>query len=305
MRTSSPRCAARRRTTSRCRRRSRAASIISKRRSRAAARAGRRRAGEDRLRRVAAAAAAARRARVAAAAVRHGVVVTHERMVRADRTRLIGCYHPSRQNTNTGKLTPAMMERVFRKARSDVVGASVCVAPTVDLLVDSAGLELEAGLRVAFAVQPVALLAGIAVRCRQPSAPPSRRPSPPQPPRRQSPCVADAASFTASSFFWAAQNFSMSAKAARGRLRRGNSISSNAGLERLLQFAVRLHRRLHLRRIVRGCERSLRLQPVACADHQPQHQNSTETSHTESLPHNRSIVTVCPCPPRRWGAAGL
>ena len=30
---------------------------------------------------------------------------------------LIGCYHPSRQNTNTGKLTPAMMESVFRKAR--------------------------------------------------------------------------------------------------------------------------------------------------------------------------------------------
>ncbi len=30
---------------------------------------------------------------------------------------LIGCYHPSRQNTNTGRLTPAMMEEVFRKAR--------------------------------------------------------------------------------------------------------------------------------------------------------------------------------------------
>jgi uracil-DNA glycosylase family 4 len=29
---------------------------------------------------------------------------------------LIGCYHPSRQNTNTGKLTPAMMNRVFRTA---------------------------------------------------------------------------------------------------------------------------------------------------------------------------------------------
>jgi uracil-DNA glycosylase len=29
---------------------------------------------------------------------------------------LIGCYHPSRQNTNTGKLTPAMMESVFKKA---------------------------------------------------------------------------------------------------------------------------------------------------------------------------------------------
>jgi uracil-DNA glycosylase family 4 len=30
---------------------------------------------------------------------------------------LIGCYHPSRQNTNTGKLTPRMMETVFKRAR--------------------------------------------------------------------------------------------------------------------------------------------------------------------------------------------
>jgi len=30
---------------------------------------------------------------------------------------LIGCYHPSRQNTNTGVLTPAMMRTVFQKAR--------------------------------------------------------------------------------------------------------------------------------------------------------------------------------------------
>jgi uracil-DNA glycosylase len=30
---------------------------------------------------------------------------------------LVGCYHPSRQNTNTGKLTAAMMEAVFRKAK--------------------------------------------------------------------------------------------------------------------------------------------------------------------------------------------
>jgi uracil-DNA glycosylase len=31
---------------------------------------------------------------------------------------LLGCYHPSRQNTNTGKLTPAMMAAVFRKAKA-------------------------------------------------------------------------------------------------------------------------------------------------------------------------------------------
>src|ERR1041384_1896779 len=30
---------------------------------------------------------------------------------------LVGCYHPSRQNTNTGKLTAPMMEAVFRKAK--------------------------------------------------------------------------------------------------------------------------------------------------------------------------------------------
>ena len=30
---------------------------------------------------------------------------------------LIGCYHPSRQNTNTGKLTARMLEGVFRQAR--------------------------------------------------------------------------------------------------------------------------------------------------------------------------------------------
>jgi uracil-DNA glycosylase family 4 len=31
---------------------------------------------------------------------------------------LIGCYHPSRQNTNTGKLTPPMMTAIFKKART-------------------------------------------------------------------------------------------------------------------------------------------------------------------------------------------
>ena len=30
---------------------------------------------------------------------------------------LIGCYHPSRQNTNTGKLNARMMDDVFRAAR--------------------------------------------------------------------------------------------------------------------------------------------------------------------------------------------
>jgi len=36
---------------------------------------------------------------------------------------LIGCYHPSRQNTNTGKLTAAMMDVVFRRARRTLSAA--------------------------------------------------------------------------------------------------------------------------------------------------------------------------------------
>jgi uracil-DNA glycosylase len=43
----------------------------------------------------------------------HGVVASLGR----DVPPLMGCYHPSRQNTNTGKLTPRMMEDVFRGAR--------------------------------------------------------------------------------------------------------------------------------------------------------------------------------------------
>ena len=30
---------------------------------------------------------------------------------------LVGCYHPSRQNTNTGKLTAPMMDDVFKVVR--------------------------------------------------------------------------------------------------------------------------------------------------------------------------------------------
>jgi uracil-DNA glycosylase family 4 len=41
---------------------------------------------------------------------------------------IIGCYHPSRQNTNTGKLTARMMEGVFRKARRLIDRSAPCSA---------------------------------------------------------------------------------------------------------------------------------------------------------------------------------
>jgi len=49
----------------------------------------------------------------------HGAVVKIENadLARSAPRWLIGCYHPSRQNTNTGKLTAPMMVDVFTKAR--------------------------------------------------------------------------------------------------------------------------------------------------------------------------------------------
>jgi uracil-DNA glycosylase len=34
---------------------------------------------------------------------------------------LLGCYHPSQQNTFTGVLTPAMLDAVLQRARSLIV----------------------------------------------------------------------------------------------------------------------------------------------------------------------------------------
>lgn len=55
---------------------------------------------------------------------RQGVSLTprppfaHGTVVRIGPRVLVGCYHPSRQNTNTGKLTADMLDRIFRQARA-------------------------------------------------------------------------------------------------------------------------------------------------------------------------------------------
>lgn len=48
----------------------------------------------------------------------------HEVVYHLDRYTLIGSYHPSQRNTQTGLLTPAMFDRIFQRAR-DVISASV------------------------------------------------------------------------------------------------------------------------------------------------------------------------------------
>ena len=45
----------------------------------------------------------------------HGVVVPFGTL--GTPGTLIGCYHPSRQNTNTGKVTPAMYDEVFKAVK--------------------------------------------------------------------------------------------------------------------------------------------------------------------------------------------
>jgi len=48
----------------------------------------------------------------------------HEVVYQLDRYTLIGSYHPSQRNTQTGLLTPTMFDRIFQRAR-DVINASV------------------------------------------------------------------------------------------------------------------------------------------------------------------------------------
>jgi uracil-DNA glycosylase len=58
----------------------------------------------------------------------HGVEVRLTRPGTPESVLLIGCYHPSQQNTFTGRVTPAMLDAVFARAR------------------DAAGLETESRL---------------------------------------------------------------------------------------------------------------------------------------------------------------
>jgi uracil-DNA glycosylase family 4 len=58
---------------------------------------------------------------------------------------LIGCYHPSRQNTNTGKLTARMMDDVFRLARralrNRVTSSGMTTLSDIDTTVQELRLE--------------------------------------------------------------------------------------------------------------------------------------------------------------------
>jgi uracil-DNA glycosylase family 4 len=48
----------------------------------------------------------------------HGLHYPLRSLTSANLPHLVGCYHPSRQNTQTGRLTPAMMDEVFALTRS-------------------------------------------------------------------------------------------------------------------------------------------------------------------------------------------
>jgi uracil-DNA glycosylase family 4 len=66
----------------------------------------------------------------------------HGASVQLDRWTMLGCYHPSQQNTFTGKLTEEMIDAVFRRAR-ELAGLGAAGAPGVGCAAGAPGVGCD------------------------------------------------------------------------------------------------------------------------------------------------------------------